>query len=582
MNHSAGTTAGNLPTSMTWSEDDDDDNSNEEARTVRPETTYGREEQTDGSKPKRYTGWKEYIKSPMGLSWIGLVLSFVAVVVGLQMLLTTDFKSNDAELLMKNAAGMDLNATKEYWLASYHQLNPPGAPPVVPGSFQWNALQWLTTADPLAPLANSSSSNSDHRLVQRYALACLYYHWDGPSWLFSTSGAGWLDFVTQAAGSPDGTVAIWVSPETKTTSLTSMGSVEQTKVMTRAQVPFHECEWLGVTCNDRDQVIGLDFKSASFVVNGNVPSELGLLSHLTSLDVAGKSLSGAFPRQLPLALPALTYLDLQGNRFYVIDQDWGAWSNLETVNLAGNAFQGSLPAETLAKWTKIRSFDIQDTAVTGNFWQDIVPHWPLVERLEISMTELTGSIPEVTKDGPLSQLKALYASQTALTGTLPASLSLATNLQILQLTDMSGEGMTPTPFPTEFGRLTNLQALGLSSSSTLTGTLPTEIGLLTLLDHLNLYSNPGLNGTIPTEFGNLKKLEFLKLCYTDLSGSIPKELGTLDHLMEVLLHKTDLVGTIPPAMCSGYIGVLTADCGILRQGDTPAVECKLGCCECYT
>lgn len=505
----------------------------------------------------------------MGLAWIGLVLSFAASLVGLQMVLTTDFKSNSNGISL-NLAGMHLEATKEYWLTTYYLLHPQNSssPPIIPGSAQWNAMRWLTTSDPHAPL------HPNERLMQRYALACLYFHWDGPSWLFSTPSAGWLDLVTQAAEAPDGSVTILATPPE--------GSSVQSRITTKAQVPFHECEWLGVTCNSQNHVVALDFKSASFVLTGNVPSELGLLSHLTSLDFSGKRLSGALPKQLPAALSALKHLDLKSNRFNVMDQDWEAWSNLESVNLAGNRFQGELPKQSLAAWSNIRSFDIHDNPVTGNFWQEILSHWPHLERLDISLTELTGSIPEVTKDGPLSRLEALYASRIPLTGTIPASLSVATNLKVLKLTDIWGMGLTPTELPTEFGRLTKLEALGLSSATALKGTLPTEIGLMTSLRHIDLYGNTHLKGMIPTEIGNLKELEYLKLCYTGLSGTVPEELGTLSNLAEVQLHQTNLVGTIPQAMCSGFIGVLTADCGVLRENAVPQIECELGCCECYT
>jgi Leucine-rich repeat (LRR) protein len=424
---------------------------------------------------------------------------------------------------------------------------------LIPESPQWQALQWLVTADPLAPLQGE-------RLVQRYALACLYFHWDG--WLFSTAAAGWMDLVQQAAVSSDGMVTV-VAPS------------EGEPVTTRSRVPLHECQWLGVTCNDQDQVVGLDFQSASFVLAGMIPTELGLLSHLTVLDCAGKSLVGTFS----VALPQLQHLNLKGNRLNVFQETWGAWTNLETVNLAENRFEGTLPGSTLARWTKLRHFDIHTMPVAGNFWQDVVPHWPFIEYVDISLTELSGSIPEVTADGPLSRLKSLYASNTPLKGTLPASLTAATGLIALQLNDITG--LTPSSLPSEIGKWTKLETWGLTSPTALMGSLPTEIGLMTSLRELNVYSNRGLNGTLPTELGHLKELQILKVCYTDLSGTVPDEIGTLKKLKDVQLHQTNLVGTVPLGLCSGSLNVLAADCATLSESIAPQMECPLGCCDCY-
>ncbi|GAX27150.1 hypothetical protein FisN_13Lh301 [Fistulifera solaris] len=512
----------------------------------------------DNTSAQKFSHWKVYWKSPIGLAWMGLILSLGATLIGLQMLLTsTKNVRNDNDDSSRH--GMDLEAKRDYWLSTYQHLqsqNVTTTTMLIPGSPQWNALQWLVTSDPLAPLSRD-------RLLQRYALACLYFHWDG--WLFSTAAAGWLDLVTQAAVSPDGMVTV-VAPSAE---------LSGAPATTKARVPLHECQWLGVTCNDQKQVVGLDFKSASFVISGMVPMELGLLSHLTVLDCAGKSLVGTFP----VTLPQLKYLDLKGNRLNVFQEEWGAWTNLETVNLAENRFEGTIPGSTLAQWSNLRHFDIHSMPVAGNFWQDVVPYWPLIEYVDISLTELSGSIPEVTADGPLSRLMSLYASNTPMTGTLPASLTIATGLISLQLNDITG--LTPSPLSAEIGKWTKLETLGLTSPTALAGTLPTEIGLMTSLRELNVYSNRGLNGTLPTELGHLKELQILKVCYTDLSGTVPDEIGTLKKLNDVQLHQTNLVGTVPLGLCSGLLNVLAADCGTLNEGIAPQMECPLGCCDCY-
>ena len=77
-------------------------------------------------------------------------------------------------------------------------------------------------------------------------------------------------------------------------------------------------------------------------------------------------------------------------------------------------------------------------------------------------------------------------------------------------------------------------ALSLSHNR-LNATLPTELGRCTNLEYMGVDSND-LTGTLPTEFGQLTKMEALVLSENRIDGSIPDQVCSLqqDHLLERL------------------------------------------------
>ncbi|XP_048446045.1 probable leucine-rich repeat receptor-like protein kinase At1g35710 [Pyrus x bretschneideri] len=123
------------------------------------------------------------------------------------------------------------------------------------------------------------------------------------------------------------------------------------------------------------------------------------------------------------------------------------------------------------------------------------------------------------KISSLSKLISLDLSNNWLSGSIPTSLGLLTNLSTLYLHSNNLSGIIPK----EIGNLKSLVDLGLSESQ-LNGSIPTSLGQLTNLSTLYLHSN-NLSGTIPKEIGNLKSLVDLGLSENQLNGSIPTSLG---------------------------------------------------------
>ena len=174
-------------------------------------------------------------------------------------------------------------------------------------------------------------------------------------------------------------------------------------------------EWFGVTTNANGRVTGLVLS-----VNGlsrALPSILGNLSSLETLNLHGNYLSGPIPSTL-VNLPNLETLDLSHNGQYLsgpIPSYLGNLSSLKTLDLSENALSGRIPTEL------------------GNL-SNLVG-------LDLLYNELSGSIPSTL--GNLSNLKFLNLAYNNLSGMLPTTLANLINLGVLYLSPGNEELCAP-------------------------------------------------------------------------------------------------------------------------------------------
>ena len=218
-------------------------------------------------------------------------------------------------------------------------------------------------------------------------------------------------------------------------------------------------DWYGVNTDSSGRVVWLDLngqwdsdaqENVPHGLSGPIPSELGNLANLTSLNLSRNDLTGPIPTEL------------------------GRLANLTSLNLSRNDLTGPIPTE-LGRLTDLT-------------------------RLNLSDNDLTGPIP--TELGRLANLTWLDLSRNDLTGPIPTELGRLANLTGLQLYSNSLTG----PIPTELGRLTDLTTLSLSGND-LTGSIPSELGNLANLTSLSLSGND-LTDPIPESFLELNALEW--------------------------------------------------------------------------
>ncbi|XP_050148380.1 probable LRR receptor-like serine/threonine-protein kinase At3g47570 isoform X2 [Malus sylvestris] len=223
-------------------------------------------------------------------------------------------------------------------------------------------------------------------------------------------------------------------------------------------------------------------------LRGNIPSDIGNMSKLTSLDLGYNELSGSIPTSV------------------------GRLGNLQGLYLNDNKLQGYIPYELC------QLDNLAELLLGGN--------------------QLSGSVPSCLGN-LVATLRTLSLASNLLSSTIPPSLWQLTYILHLNLSTNSLSG----PLSESIGKLTVATDMDLSNNQ-LSGALPNSIGGLQDLVSLSLKDN-NLDGHIPSSFGNMLSLEFLDLSKNNLSGVIPKSLETLLHLKYLNLSINILQGEIP-------------------------------------
>ena len=304
------------------------------------------------------------------------------------------------------------------------------------------------------------------------------------------------------------------------------------------QVPIDK--WRGVSIvNGRVVEINLfsQFMS-SLKLSGSIPSELGSLTNLRTLDLLGNQLTGPIPVELG-SLPNLTHLDLRHNQLTgKIPSELGSLVNLRVLSLSANQLIGGIPKE-LENLSNLQSLELWGNQLDGGIPTEL-GNLSNLQALLLSGNQLTGKMPKEL--GTLSNLRSLWLGKNQLIGAIPTELGNLSNLEglLLDRNQLTGG------IPTELGNLSNLQSLWISENQ-LTGQIPADLSNLSNLESLYL-SNNRLTGTLPAELGNLFNLQSLHLSENQLTGRIPAELGNLSNLRNLWLFENQLSGPIPPEL----------------------------------
>ena len=202
--------------------------------------------------------------------------------------------------------------------------------------------------------------------------------------------------------------------------------------------------WQGVTLSE-DGCSVEEIFFASNNLNGNIPTEIGNLTNLTSLQIFDNELTGSIPNTI------------------------GNLTNLITLSLHLNQLTGNIPEEI------------------GNLIY--------LEELELDRNQLTGNIPNTI--GNLSNLFNLDLYQNQLTGNIPNTIGNLVNLKFMNIRANQLDGNIPN----EIGNCSILISLSLHTNQ-LNGSIPSSLGNLSNLYTLALNNN-NLSGCYPQSLCNL-------------------------------------------------------------------------------
>ncbi|CAN6581480.1 unnamed protein product [Malus baccata var. baccata] len=166
-----------------------------------------------------------------------------------------------------------------------------------------------------------------------------------------------------------------------------------------------------------------------------------------------------------------------------------------------------------------------------------------ISTFSVAVNQLNGELPP-NLGTMLPNLVDLYCDVNKFTGNIPISLSNASRLQMLELSQNGFSGTVPGE---SLGNLHSLVWLNFYGNQL--GNRKVEIpgsiaNLSTQLNVLNLGEN-FIHGNLPKGTGNLINLTALVLENNQLSGSVPHEIGKLDKLVELYLDFNQFSGSIP-------------------------------------
>ena len=178
--------------------------------------------------------------------------------------------------------------------------------------------------------------------------------------------------------------------------------------------------WAGITCTN-GRVTILDFFRAEPKIKrigGSLPTQLGLLTGLTRLQIVSCSLTGSIPTEIA-KLTQLSFLGLGSNSLTSsIPSQLGGLTCLIFLSFNSNKLTGSIPSQ-LGALTKLTTLSFSKNSLTSSIPSQLAGLLDLAT-LSFNSNQMTGSIP--SQLGGLTALTSFNCSHNRLIGSVPASL----------------------------------------------------------------------------------------------------------------------------------------------------------------
>ncbi|KAL7487586.1 hypothetical protein ACHAW6_013176 [Cyclotella cf. meneghiniana] len=374
---------------------------------------------------------------------------------------------------------------------------------------QHRALVFLSDGDPLALDPNDATAST--QLIQRYALAVLYY---------ATEGAAWNHRI------------YWLTGQ-------------------------HECGWQFVVCaeiqdranlttsiNATSKAIG---EEADDVFLSAVDADLGMGTGriVTGLQLYGNNLRGTLPIELITTLKYLEVLDLGNNMLHGSLANYRQLTYLRHLYLNSNNITGTIPQGMVSGLIHLKTLAIGNNQLSGTIPVKLFDDLISLERLNLEGNRLTGNLPDIFDRGILQDVRL---GDNLLTGTILPSLLGGVGSRSSSITKCDLHGNQLTGKLPVVVNAPNLKFLYLYDNK-LSGPIPGDL----FCSGFNLadirLNNNSLSGEIPNIRCTMPELQLISLASNVLTGSIPSSLGDLmPRVREIHLFGNKLTSTIPDSL----------------------------------
>ncbi|KAL5854014.1 hypothetical protein ACOSQ4_003816 [Xanthoceras sorbifolium] len=306
------------------------------------------------------------------------------------------------------------------------------------------------------------------------------------------------------------------------------------------------CSWIGVTCGVRHhRVTALNISYLG--LTWTIPPQLGNLSFLALLSINNNNFYGSLPyelarlRNVPSSIfniSSLQELSLKRNHLSSIVNVSSAGSNLMSLDLSENVFEGEIPSfisesipKEIGNLSKLNTLSIGYNKLQGQI-PSLIFNISSLSIIELTNNSMTGDLPHnICSHQRPSALKRVLLSENQLTGTIPYNLWRCRELTDISLSYNQFTGRIPK----EIGNLTKLKELYIGYNK-LQGTIPYNLWKCRELIDVH-WTNNQLRGSIPREIGNMTSLKYL--------SGIPGEIGSIPNLELLDLQVNNLDGHVP-------------------------------------
>jgi Leucine-rich repeat (LRR) protein len=320
--------------------------------------------------------------------------------------------------------------------------------------------------------------------------------------------------------------------------------------------------------------IPLTFQSLAYLevdsnfLTGTIPNTFGFyLPQLLTVDFYNNHLTGS----LPMSLAQITTLQsilfaTNHTTGLAFPPEFCSLKQLEDIENEENQFSGNLP-DCLATLPELTIVSWGRNQISGTLpWFGRQSNITMaLQSLIIDLNALTGTLPNGFGQN-LPELTEIFINANHFSGTLPDSLSNATNVVTVYLATNHFSGQIPSSLknwvrladfslatnaltgtiPDWFGEMPKLKTIYLNDNQ-FSVTIPVSLVNLTKLFSLSL-SNNQLTGTLPEVFGYLSDLNGVSVASNRLTGTIPASLSNLNSSIELYMHYNFFSGTIPSSI----------------------------------
>ncbi|XP_050252037.1 receptor-like protein EIX2 isoform X1 [Quercus robur] len=303
------------------------------------------------------------------------------------------------------------------------------------------------------------------------------------------------------------------------------------------------CQWVGVVCHNLTaHVHQLHLRSVRPIWDDfATPTEIN-----AKVEAWERSMFGGKLHPSLLDLKHLNYLDLSFNNFSAspIPSFLGSMKSLTSLNLSQSRFVGVIPHQlgnlSNLLYLNLEGFQFSDLYVNNLEW---LSGLPLLQHLDMTCVNLSKASNWLQLTNTLPSLFDLRFSYCQLPFIPPTP---NVNFSSLLTLDLSENYFENTLIPSWIFGLRNLVSLDLSYNN-FQGPIPVDLQNMTSLSHLDLHGNH-FNSSIPNLLYSFSRLEFLDLHFNNLQGTISSAIGNLTSAISIDLSGNELGGKLPRSL----------------------------------